>query len=165
MATHVQQFNVPQCYRDKILKWNGWGYNDSAFILENGVVKFTGSRCAGGCKHTAYRYDMSGTKMPQFRPWFEANIGVRIDYVTPSQARTDLIAPEPINNQEFIDYLRANDIAYSNAAQHRIARSHGHTVHDIVRLRHGKLERIPDLVVWPNSEQQVVKVTRVSSSK
>uniref|UniRef100_A0A0M3I5H1 ATP-dependent (S)-NAD(P)H-hydrate dehydratase n=1 Tax=Ascaris lumbricoides TaxID=6252 RepID=A0A0M3I5H1_ASCLU len=150
----VQQFNVPQSYRDKILKWNGWGYNDSAFILDDtGVVTFTGSR-----------YDMSGMKMPYFRPWFEANMGVRAEYRTPSQIRTELHAPEAVDNQEFIDFLKANDISYSNAAQHRIVRSHGHTVHDIVRLRHGKLARIPDLVVWPKSEQQVIKAGIIGQS-
>lgn len=65
--------------------------------------------------------------MPYFRPWFEANMGVRAEHRTPSQTRTDLIAPEAVDNQEFIDYLRANDISYSNAPQHRIVRSHGHT--------------------------------------
>lgn len=73
------------------------------------------------------RYDMSGMKMPYFRPWFEANMGVRAEYRTPSQIRTELHAPEAVDNQEFIDFLKANDISYSNAAQHRIVRSHGHT--------------------------------------
>lgn len=144
----VQQYNVPQSYRDQVLKWNGWGYNDSSFQLNSKKeVTFTGDR-----------YDMSGETMPYFRPWFESNLGVDIEYRTPSQTRSEMTAPEPVDNQQFIDFLRANDISYSNAAQHRIVRSHGHTVHDMVNLRNGKINRLVDIVVWPKSEQQVVKV-------
>ena len=70
---------------------------------------------------------MSGKVMPAFRPWFEANLGVDLEYRTPSQLRSDFAVPAPVDNQSFIDFLRATEISYSNAAQHRIVRSHGHT--------------------------------------
>lgn len=32
-------------HRQELLKWNGWGYKDSKFILnKNGQVEFTGGR-------------------------------------------------------------------------------------------------------------------------
>ena len=34
----------------------------------------------------------------------------------------------------------------------------GHTVHDMMLLRHGHWDRIPDLVVWPKSHDDVVKI-------
>ncbi|CAJ0578791.1 unnamed protein product, partial [Mesorhabditis spiculigera] len=133
----VQQFNVPQSYRDLILKWNGWGYRDSFFAInKDGEVEFTGSR-----------YDMSGQTLPLLRPWFEQNLGIDLDYKTPSQPIDHLKIQPANNNQEFIDFLRVHDIAYSNAAQHRMMRAHGHTVHDMMHLRYGALPRCPDLVV------------------
>jgi hypothetical protein len=31
-------------FRQELLKWNGWGYQDSKFVVENGIVSFTGNR-------------------------------------------------------------------------------------------------------------------------
>ena len=34
------------CCRQELLKWNGWGYKDSKFVVnKNGQVEFTGERC------------------------------------------------------------------------------------------------------------------------
>lgn len=74
-----------------------------------------------------FRYNMSGEVMPFFRPWFEKNLGVDLDHRTPSQLRSDLVVPPAVVNQPFINFLKANNIGYSNAPQHRVVRSHGHT--------------------------------------
>ncbi|VDK72861.1 unnamed protein product [Anisakis simplex] len=70
---------------------------------------------------------MCGKTMPDCRAWFEKYLGLSTDYRTPSQSRSELVAPDPIDNQAFIDYLRSNNISFSNAPQYRIVRSHGHT--------------------------------------
>lgn len=32
-------------FRQELLKWNGWGYKDSAFrVNENAIIEFTGTR-------------------------------------------------------------------------------------------------------------------------
>jgi len=31
-------------FRQDLLKWNGWGYKDSQFVVEDGIVGFTGNR-------------------------------------------------------------------------------------------------------------------------
>ena len=37
---------VKLCCRQELLKWNGWGYKDSKFVVnKNGQVEFTGERC------------------------------------------------------------------------------------------------------------------------
>ncbi|CAJ0942711.1 unnamed protein product, partial [Mesorhabditis belari] len=149
----IQQFNVPQSYRDTILKWNGWGYRDSFFAInKNGDVEFTGSR-----------YEMSGQALPLLRPWFEQNLGIDLDYKTPSQPQQQFKVDPPNNNQVFIDFLRVHDIAYSNAPQHRVMRAHGHTVHDMMHLRYGKIPRYPDLIVWPKDESQVEKIVEAAN--
>ena len=73
------------------------------------------------------RYNMSGKVMPSLRSYIETTLGVDIEYRTPSQLRSDFAVPVPVDNQLFIEFLRANEISYSNAAQHRLIRSHGHT--------------------------------------
>uniref|UniRef100_A0A0N5AGU1 ATP-dependent (S)-NAD(P)H-hydrate dehydratase n=1 Tax=Syphacia muris TaxID=451379 RepID=A0A0N5AGU1_9BILA len=101
---------------------------------------------------------MSGEVMPSFRPWFEKYLGVDINYCTPSQLRSDLSLPVPVVHKAFLDYLKQLNISFSNAAQHRLMRSHGHTVHEMWKLRHGKFERLVDLVVWPKNEADIVKI-------
>jgi hypothetical protein len=31
-------------HRQQLLKWNGWGYNDSRFAVKDGIICFTGKR-------------------------------------------------------------------------------------------------------------------------
>jgi len=38
---------MESCCRQELLKWNGWGYKDSKFVInKNGHVEFTGERSA-----------------------------------------------------------------------------------------------------------------------
>uniref|UniRef100_A0AC35GRW9 Alkylglycerone-phosphate synthase n=2 Tax=Panagrolaimus sp. PS1159 TaxID=55785 RepID=A0AC35GRW9_9BILA len=132
----VQEYNVPRTYRDEILKWNGWGYNDSHFDLtEDNTVYLTGNR-----------YELSGKDLPSLRPWFEENLKVDISKTRPSQKLSDVKIPDAIDNQDFIDFLRENGISFSNAPNYRLIRSHGHTIHDMLMLRYGSPDRIPDIV-------------------
>lgn len=98
--------------------------------------------------------------MPHLRPWIEENVGVDISYRTPSVDIKDIIVSIPINfNLFFLEFLRTNNISYSNSKKHRINRSHGQTLHDILPLRNkGQTGRIPDLVIWAKSEKDVEKV-------
>ncbi|KJH41490.1 FAD linked oxidase protein [Dictyocaulus viviparus] len=145
---YVKEHNVPQSYRDQILKWNGWGYADSYFkVDQNGHVVMTGDK-----------YEMCGHVLPNLRPWFEENLGVDLQYTTPSKKLSDIEIPPPIENDEIYDELKKADISFSNAPRFRLMRAHGHTVHDMIHLRNGRVPRLPDLVVWPRSEQEVQKV-------
>ncbi|PAV80335.1 hypothetical protein WR25_13055 isoform B [Diploscapter pachys] len=105
-------------FRDKILKWNGWGYNDSYFkVNSDGHVTFTGDK-----------YDISGKVMPHLRPWFEANLGVDLGYETKSQIIDAFVIPPPVENDEIYDMLKERGISFSNAPRIRLMRAHGHTV-------------------------------------
>nr|CDJ91270.1 FAD linked oxidase and FAD-linked oxidase domain containing protein [Haemonchus contortus] len=151
---YLREHNVPESYRDKDLKWNGWGYADSFFKLDqDGDVVMMGDK-----------YETCGQKMPFFRPWFEENLGVGLDYCTPSQRIGDMEIPPPIENDEILDELVRANISFSNAPRMRLMRGHGHTVHDIINLRHGKIPRLPDIVVWPRSEQDVLKIIDLAMS-
>uniref|UniRef100_A0A8R1XZ63 Alkylglycerone-phosphate synthase n=1 Tax=Onchocerca volvulus TaxID=6282 RepID=A0A8R1XZ63_ONCVO len=134
--------------RDRILKWNGWGYADSSFTLRNpNVVILTGNR-----------YNLSGQTLPYLMKFMEKNLGVNSEIQTPSIRYEDLIIPIPFDNQDFINFLLSNNISFSNKSNYRLIRSHGHTVHDIANLRNGTVGRIPDIIVWPKNEEEVVTI-------
>ena len=54
--------------------------------------------------------------------------------------------------------LEEKNISYSIDGLDRLVRSHGHALHDIIHLRelNFKKQRVPDLVVWPESHDDVV---------
>lgn len=136
--------------RQELLKWNGWGYSDSKFILnKDGQVEFTGDR-----------YRLSGQVMPLLRDWMMATVGISLDHKTPAQpplTAKDINAPT--RNEEFISDLRKTGIPFTDDCQDRLFRAHGHTLHEIFVLREGMFNRIPDLVVWPQCHDDVVKIT------
>uniref|UniRef100_A0A8R1E880 Alkylglycerone-phosphate synthase n=1 Tax=Caenorhabditis japonica TaxID=281687 RepID=A0A8R1E880_CAEJA len=137
---------------DQILKWNGWGYADSQFAInKQGSVTFTGNK-----------YDISGKVMPHFRPWFESHLGIDLNYISPSQNLSDVVIDAPVENEEIVEYLKEKNISFSNEPRIRLMRAHGHTVHDMVNLREGKIPRLPDIVVWPKTEREIVKVSYLS---
>lgn len=66
-------------------------------------------------------------------------------------------------NKEFLNFLQKNKILFTNSSHHRLVRSHGQTLNEILSLRKGepwRYGRIPDLVVWPQSESDVEKVLK-----
>ncbi|KAL4003397.1 FAD linked oxidases C-terminal domain family protein [Acanthocheilonema viteae] len=144
----VQENNVPDTYRDRIMKWNGWGYADSSFVIRN----------YANAVLTGNRYNLSGQTLPYLIKYMEEKLGVAIDIQTPSIRYEDLIIPVPFNNQDFINFLLSNNISFSNKSNYRLVRSHGHTVHDIANLRNGTVGRIPDIIVWPKNEEEVMTI-------
>lgn len=59
---------------------------------------------------------------------------------------------------EFMAKLDEKNIAYSLDGLDRLVRSHGHALHDIIHLRelNFKKQRIPDLITWPQSHEDVI---------
>ncbi|GMT17269.1 hypothetical protein PFISCL1PPCAC_8566, partial [Pristionchus fissidentatus] len=154
MPNTIQQFNVPTSYRDNKLKWNGWGYADSFFELtKDNNVKFTGDK-----------YEICDSTMSHIRPWLEQNLGGDVNWKLPGQKRSDLKIPTALVNQPFIDAVRAAGIPYSNAPDHRLVRAHGQTMHDMMMLRYGSFARVPDIVVWPRGEEEVIKIVEFANA-
>lgn len=72
------------------------------------------------------------------------------------------VYPEPVPCPEFRDVLDTHKISYSDDGLDRLVRSHGQTLHDIQMLRECSFQRIPDLVVWPTSHDDVVLLVKVA---
>uniref|UniRef100_A0A8B9QMJ2 Alkylglycerone-phosphate synthase n=1 Tax=Apteryx owenii TaxID=8824 RepID=A0A8B9QMJ2_APTOW len=126
--------------RQELLKWNGWGYNDSKFIFnKKGQAEFTGRR-----------YRLGGMVLPTFKEWIEKTFGASLEHKSTSRASLNVNdVPPSIISEEFLQDLIATKISYSQDAEDRVFRAHGHCLHEIFALREGIFRRIPDIVVWP----------------
>jgi alkyldihydroxyacetonephosphate synthase len=132
-----------------------WGFDDSAFgILPNGHVTFTGAR-----------YALSGAEMPDILPWVRGilDADIRPDDVHPSHYPPEV--PAPRLNRAFVDevgeLLGREHVSTDDAA--RLRRGHGHTLEEIYALHYGALERVPDLIVSPGNEEDVVALVDAAS--
>ncbi|XP_065838679.1 alkyldihydroxyacetonephosphate synthase, peroxisomal-like [Oscarella lobularis] len=140
--------------RHSTLKWNGWGYKDSKFqINSRGQVEFTGN---------SGRYKISGQELPYLREWAEKAVGMNISYRTPTQELDEIVVLPPVRNADFLDAVKRSEIEYSDKKEDRLFHSHGHTCHEIFALRHDTIKRVPDLVVWPESHEDVEKLVRAA---
>jgi alkyldihydroxyacetonephosphate synthase len=103
-----------------------------------------------------------GAKFTNFYDWFKVNYG--FDSKKPDQVPVeikDFPAPQLVTG--FIDELKAKKIDFSINGEDRLYRSHGQTMPEISDIRMGKFGRIPDVVVWPHSHDEVVKIVQLAN--
>ncbi|KAL4465819.1 hypothetical protein ABPG74_004056 [Tetrahymena malaccensis] len=132
-------------------KNQGWGYKDTDFVLgADGVVYLSGSR-----------YQFSGEKMPKFKEWAENIIGIDLNKQTPAQNEVPI--DPAIINEAFIEAIRGKVNEATNDKTQRIHHSHGHTLQEIFALRHGKLDRYIDLVVYISSHEQAETLVKAAN--
>lgn len=139
--------------RHDVLKWNGWGYADSQFsIQDNQKACFTGSR-----------YILGGQTFPKLVQWFENECHADLtqkNLAKPLPNPDSL--PKPIVNDMFLDQMKHLKVDHTLDPIMRLYHGHGHTGNEIFILRHGEFERIPDIVVWPRSHQDVEGIVRAA---
>lgn len=143
--------------RQELLKWNGWGYQDSRFIVKNGIVWFTGQR-----------YPIGDLELPHFTEWVKDTLDVDLYKVRPAQPIPDSW-PEPRLSYPQIIPLLTDVVGVDGVSVEgldRLYRAHGHTLHDIYTLREMPTEfpRIPDVVVWPTCHQHCLKLVEIANA-
>ena len=131
-----------------------WGFRDSAFrVNTRGHVELTGTR-----------YALSGHELPELLPWMRGILGADLDprethpsqyppAVPPSHVKPELV--------EELKKLLGND-AVSDEPLLRLRHGHGHTQQEMYAIKYGGLERIPDLVVFPGRQEQVVALVEAA---
>jgi alkyldihydroxyacetonephosphate synthase len=135
----------------KTLRWNGWGYNDTEFELnEQGLVRLSGSR-----------YLFSGKVLPELRKWMEDNIGADIADQTPPQTSLPVVAPS-VRNESFLNAIEGHYGRIAFDDDERVFHGHGHTCQEVYNLRYGTFARVPDTVVWPRSHEDVQVIVRAA---
>jgi alkyldihydroxyacetonephosphate synthase len=135
---------------DDPVSLDAWGFKDTAFkVLGNGNVTLTGGR-----------YPLSGQELPYLLPWIRDVMAVELpqDDNHPSQYPPQI--PEPRRNAALLAELKAAlpADAVSEDGGARMRHGHGHSLEEMYAVRHGALGRIPDLIVYPSTEEEVVAV-------
>ncbi|KAG7258296.1 hypothetical protein CRUP_002591 [Coryphaenoides rupestris] len=122
--------------RQEVMKWNGWGYSDSRFHFnKKGQAEFTGKR-----------YRLSGMIMPSLKDWFEDTFGASVQHKNfASPVLNPSAVKPPILNEAFVEDLKSTSVPFSTDAEDR-----------------GKVGRVPDMVVWPNCHNDVVKLVELA---
>ena len=132
-----------------------WGFTDSTFKRKEGYsVTFTGSR-----------YALSGTEMPEFLPFVEEMLDIKLNFDNVKQEVKDKPAAEPSINEPFMQALRQvyPESRYSYEKTQRIVHSHGQTTADeVYKVIYGRLDRVVDLVVYPESDEDVAKLVALA---
>lgn len=128
------------------------GYKDSKFRVADETIYFTGSR-----------YPIGGDiSISSFYRWVQATFNLVVEDVL-DPVKMPIKFPDPQVNAEFFEGIKKLKIDHSIDGEDRLIRSHGQTLHDIHTLRTGNLARIPDLVLWPTSHDEVVEIVKLAN--
>lgn len=133
-----------------------WGFRDTAFhIRDDGVVQLSGSR-----------YELAGQELPELLGWVQDIIhsDVGPNDLNPSNYPPPI--PEPRTHDGFVEEIRAflNEDQFSDDAETRLRHGHGHTQEEMYRIKYGRLERLPDLIVYPTKDEEVEGLVRAAQS-
>jgi len=124
-----------------------WGFRDSGFhVNAAGQVAFRGSR-----------YAISGKLIPNLLPWGEGVFAARLDPADRNPSHYPTALPARVANEALERALAAQLPAQRISTDDRLRLRHGHgqTQEDMWAVKHGRLDRVPDLVVWPESAEEV----------
>ena len=127
-----------------------WGFRDTHFdISENGHVVIRGTR-----------YELSGKELPRFLPWVREVLASDIDPREIHQPGYPTTIPEPHITPGFLDDLQKvlNASQIDANGEIRLRHGHGHTQEEMYSIKYTQLGRIPDVVVYPETEAQVVSL-------
>ncbi len=127
-----------------------WGFSDSRFDFnERGNVVMRGTR-----------YELSGKEMPRFLPWVREVLGVDVDPKDVNPPNYPTTIPPPRSAPGFLaeigEFLSADRI--ESSGEIRLRHGHGHTQEEMYAIKYADLGRIPDLVVYPQGEDQVARL-------
>lgn len=133
---------------------DAWGFRDSAFtVLSNGHVLLTGSR-----------YPLSGLELPDLLPWIRNVLGIDLELDDTHDSAYPTEVPSPHENLAFLkeirEFLPAESV--SADAEIRLRHGHGHTLEEMYAIRYERLERLPDLVVYPTEEAHVATLVEAA---
>lgn len=132
-----------------------WGFKDSGFAVnDNGDVEVRGSRYAAG-----------GDILTELLPWVREVFEAPVTGEDQNPGHYPPQIPDPITNKRFLTALKKILPAeqYSDNAELRLRHGHGHTQEEMYAIKYGQIPRIPDLVVWPNEEAQVVALVKTAA--
>ncbi|MDI3291408.1 FAD-binding oxidoreductase [Polyangium sp. 15x6] len=113
---------------------------------------------------TGRRYNISNVDLPSLLPWISATLSAPLSYDNRNEPHYPPPVPEAREAGALVAALRGflESDQISNDPLVRLRRGHGHTGAEIWAIRYERLPRVPDLVVFPTSHDQVVKITEAA---
>ncbi|CAH3832121.1 unnamed protein product [Pieris brassicae] len=148
--TEIKVKSVIPRKRQELLKWYGWGYKDSMFLLKDDIATFTGKR-----------YLIGGKSLPHFVEWVKEKFDVDISK-PPKIPPTPTVYPQSRLPDEVRQELEKISLV-SVEGMDRLIRAHGQTLNDMTHLRNNSFQRIPDAVIWPECHEQVEQIVECAS--
>ncbi len=133
---------------------DGWGFKDTRFVVKpDGQVTLTGKR-----------YGLSGIDLPTLLPWLADILKAPLAYENRNEPHYPPAVPAARRDDKLLATLRGflREEQLSDDPLVRLRRGHGHTGAEIWAIRYGRLERVPDLVVFPESHDEVVKLVEAA---
>lgn len=145
---HPEAPSAPDSSEDE--SYDVWGFRDTHFdFSENGHVIIRGSR-----------YELSGKELPRFLPWVRETLECDVNPRNINQPSYPTAIPEPRIAPEFLKdlqgFLKPDQLGLDGEV--RLRHGHGHTQEEMYSIKYTNLGRIPDIVVYPESEAQVVSL-------
>ncbi|GAB3809009.1 FAD-binding oxidoreductase [Humibacter antri] len=124
----------------KHMKWWGWGVDGVGFHHQD---------------------------KPAFAPFVQMAVGLDVNVPAPDPLPFDDVeVPESLARPDFVDRLEA--IAgvgrVSTDGHDRVVHTFGKSLRDLMRVRSGRLERTPDVVVYPADEAEVQDIVDLAAS-
>lgn len=131
-----------------------WGFDDTRFKVNK----------AGHVELTGKRYELCGSEMPHLFPWVKEAMGVEIDPQDVNQSNYPTQIPEPVTHAAFQTALSKGlqESQMLSDPKQRMRHGHGHTQYETFAIKYGELKRIPDLIVFPESEDDVVLLVKLA---
>jgi alkyldihydroxyacetonephosphate synthase len=131
-----------------------WGFRDTRFrINEQGQVEMTGTR-----------YELCGAPLTRLLPWVREVMGIEVD---PADERRwgEPRVPAPRDNPglaaRLAGLLRPDQLSADPRV--RLRRGHGHTQEEMYAVKFGSLPRVPDLVAFPETEDEVAAIVEAAA--
>ncbi len=150
-----KDLNTSNGHLDNTVWGHKWGFKDTRFVVQpNGSVIVTGRR-----------YAISGKEMPDVMPFAEEMLGIKIDPRDIKPERQDKPIPPPRVNAAFNQAVAAAfpPSRYTTDEGARLLHSHGQTTADeVYRVLYDRLDRVADLVFYPESEQEAAQLVRLA---
>jgi alkyldihydroxyacetonephosphate synthase len=133
-----------------------WGFNDTHFdFTQSGDVTIRGSR-----------YELSGKELPRFLPWVRETLECDVNPKNIHQPHYPTQIPEPHLNSDFVTALQGilNPNQIDTNGEMRLRHGHGHTQEEMYAIKYTRLGRVPDMVVYPQSEAQVMAIVEAAKT-
>ncbi len=132
-----------------------WGFRDTRFAInDNGSVILTGSR-----------YGLCGQELPNLLPWIRDVMKLELDprdrYPSGYPTKLPEAIISPATRSELKKFLKDSQISTDPLI--RLRHGHGHTQQEMYAIKYGRLARIPDVVVFPDEEEQVARLVQFAA--